>query len=322
MPKFPFSFPFRNAGTVRDLGQAMTLGLPVLGAIRAFEPETGSSLPGEQFPEALEAYRRLVETIRVPDFHVRARTIVVTCAESGGDKSSVAANLATLLARGGSRVVLVAADLRLTTRRKAGDGSTSSGFAGLLVNQLRPASDALVHTLEPKLKLLPMGSATATPATLFRSPRLPLVVDQLRALADHVIFDVPSVVAWEESLRLVHQADVTLLVVEAGLTRRSAARQAASKLKAASAGTLGVVLNRAPAWVGAAREEGAWPAPAALPVEQVAEKPAPERLELAVDELLADLEEALKLIRSIRQVNHGTEAPKEEQETELAAIDS
>jgi capsular exopolysaccharide synthesis family protein len=218
----------------------MSLGLPVLGAIRAFRPEAGSGLPGGSFPEALEAYRRLVEMIRC-GLHVRGRAIIVTSAESGGGKSGVAMNLATLLARSGSKVVLVDADLRLATRRKAGDGSTSSGFAGLLVNQLRTASSAVVHTLEPKLKLLPVGSVTGTPATLLRSPRLPLVVDQLRDLADHVIFDVPSVMAWEESLHLVHQADMTLLVVETGRTRRSAARQAATKLKAANAGALGVV---------------------------------------------------------------------------------
>lgn len=322
MPKIPFPFPFRSAGTVRDLGQAMSLGLPVLGAIRTFKPDGGSSLPGERSPEALEAYRRLVDVVRVPDFHVRGRAIVVTSAESGGGKSGMATNLATLLARSGSRVVLVEADLRLATRRKAGDGSTSSGFAGLLVNQLRTASDAVVHTLEPKLKLLPVGSATATPATLLRSPRLPLVVDQLRALADHVIFDVPSVVAWEESLHLVQRADVTLLVVETGLTRRDAARQAVAKLKAANAGTLGVVLNRAPAWVSTTREQDPQPALAAPPVKPVREKPAPERPELAVDELLADLEEALKLIRSIGKGRSGAEASKQEHDPEPAAIDS
>ncbi|HEY7466269.1 MAG TPA: hypothetical protein VIB47_06210 [Dehalococcoidia bacterium] len=318
MPRVPLSFLFRNAGPLRDVEQAMSLGLPVLGAIGAFEPEAGSSLPGERFPEALDAYRRLVEVIRVPDFHVRGRAIIVTSAERGGWKSSVAVNLATLLARGGSKVVLVEADLRLATRRRAGDGSMSSGFAGLLVNQLRTASSAVVHTLEPKLKVLPVGSVTGMPATLLRSPRLPLVVDQLRGLADHVIFDVPSVVAWEESLHLVHRADVTLLVLETGRTRRSAARQAAAKLKAANAGTLGVVLNRAPAWVSAPQKE---PAPAA-PVRQVIEEPAPERLELAVGELLADLEDALKLIRSIRQASNEAEASKQEQDAELAAIDS
>jgi hypothetical protein len=57
-------------------------------------------------------------------------------------------------------------------------------------------------------------------------------------------------------------------------------------------------------------------------VQQVTEEPAPERLELAVGELLADLEDTLKLIRSIRQARDEAEASKQEQDAELAAIDS
>jgi Mrp family chromosome partitioning ATPase len=321
MPRLPFSFPFRNRGAVRDLEQAISLGLPVLGAIRAYEPEPGSSLPGERFPEALASYGRLADLITVPEFHVRGRAIVVTSAESGSGKPSVAANLATLLARRGSKVVLVDADLRLAARRRAGDGSTSSGLAGLLVNQLRTASSAVVHTLEPKLKLLPVGSVTGTPATLLRSPRLPLVVDQLRDLADHVIFEAPSVLAWQESLDLVRLADVTLLVIEMGRTRLSAARLTAAKLRSAGAGELGVVLDRAPNWIIAPEVERPQPRMSAR-ASQVAAAATPERLELAVGDLLADLEDALKLIRSIRQTTGETGQSKQEKDTELTAIDS
>ena len=323
MPKIPFTFFTRDSAVVRDLEHATTLGLPVLGAIRAYEAEAGSSLPNESDPEALDAYRRLADLIRVPDFHVRGRAIVVTSAESGGEKSSVAQNLATLLARGGSKVVLVDADLRQAVRRKVGDGSISSGFAGLLVNQLRTASSAVVHTMEPKLKLLPVGGVTGMPATLLRSPRLPLVVDQLRALADHVIFEVPSVLAWDEALHLVHLADVTLMVLETGKTSRTAARQAAAKLKEANLGTLGLVLNRAPAWVSAPRIEKE-PVVVKAPLASVAvvetfQEPPRERLELAVGELLADLEDALTLIRSIRKTGSDE---KQEEDAVFAASDS
>ncbi len=326
MPRIPFTFFTRESGVVRDLGHATSLGLPVLGAIRAHETEMGSSLPNASYPEALEAYRRLIELIRVPDFHVRGRAIVVTSVDSGGGKSNVALNLATLLARGGSKVVLVDADLRLATRRQVGDGSMSSGFAGLLVNQLRTASSAVVHTMEPKLKLLPVGSVTGTPATLLRSTRLPLVVNQLRELADHVIFEAPSVLVWDETLHLVRLADLTLLVLETGRTSRGAARQSAAKLKEANLGTLGLVLNRAPAWVTAPRIEEETvvvkTAPAAQAAIEIDEERSQERLELVVGDLLADLEDALKLIRSIRQAGSGAEAPKQEEDAELATIDS
>jgi Mrp family chromosome partitioning ATPase len=250
MLRIPLSFFSWRSGSIRDLQDAVSLDLPVLGAIGAFDAEPGSSLPKANYPEALESYRRLVDAVRVPDFHVRGRAIVVTNTEAGGGKPGVALNLATLLARGGSKVVLVEADLRLATRRRVGDGSTSSGFAGLLVNQLRTASSAVVHTMEPKLKLLPAGSATGTLATLMRSPRLPLVIDSLRRLTDHVIFEAPSALDWQEMLHLVHLvhlADMTLLVLEAGKTDRDAARRSTAALREANNGTLGLVLTGAPA---------------------------------------------------------------------------
>ena len=312
MLRIPLSFFSWRSGSIRDLQDALSLELPVLGTIGRFEAEAGSSLPNSNFPEALDAYRRLADAVRAPDFHVRGSAIVVANAEVGGGKSGVALNLATLLAQGGSKVVLVEADLRLATRRKIGDGSTSSGLAGLLVNQLRTASSAVVHTMEPKLKVLPPGSATGTPATLMRSARLPLVVDSLRQLADHVIFQAPSVLDWQDMLYLVHLADTTLLVLEAGKTGRNAAKQSLAALREANAGTLGVVLIGAPA----AQESVAAPEPAAAVAE---EAPRQEKLELAVGDLLADLEEALQLIRSLRQRSSGAEAAKD---AELVAVDA
>jgi Mrp family chromosome partitioning ATPase len=328
MPKSPFTLFSRGSGVVRDLEHATSLGLPVLGAIRVHGTEANSSLPDENSPDALDAYRRLVDLIRVPDSHVRGRAIVVTSAESGGEKSSVALNLATLLARGGSKVVLVEADLRMAARRKVGDGTLSSGFSGLLVNQLRTASSAVVHTMEPKLKLLPVGSVTGIPTTLLRSPRLPLVVDQLRTLADHVIFEVPSVLAWDEGLHLVHLADMTLLVVETGKTSRSAARHAAAKLKEATLGTLGVVLDRAPAWVAAlgvpleppVEIRTVRPSPVVMDALEAPAEASHHRLELAVGELLADLEDALTLIRSIRRRSSDAETTPPDEGPVLVAI--
>jgi capsular exopolysaccharide synthesis family protein len=324
MLKFPFRLFPRKPVVALDVDHASALGLPVLAAIGGYETEPDSTLPNEDFPEALDAYRRLVDQIRAPEFHVHGRVIVVTSAENGGGKSDLALNLATLLARGGSKVVLVDGDLRQASRRKLGDGSTSSGLSGLLVNQLRTASSAVVHTLEPKLKLLPVGSVTSEPAVLLRSPRLPLVFDQLRSLADHVIFDTPSVVEWADMQLLMRLADLTILRVEPGKTGRNAAQDTVAILKEANRGTLGLVLERVHGTVSAIvpRDEptAVTTAPqAALTPEPP--QPAEKRLELAVDELLADLESALTLIRSIRQTSSHPAAPKPPGDTELAAIE-
>jgi Mrp family chromosome partitioning ATPase len=228
--------------------------------------------------------------------------MVVTSAESGGGHSAVAVNLATLLARAGSRVVLVDADLRFTMRRKPGDGSMSSGFASLLVNQLRTASGAVVHTLEPRLKLLPVGSAACSPATLMHSPRLEPVFEELRGLADYVILEAPPVLSWDGTMQLAQLADTTLLALESGRTSRETARRAAAKLKAADLSGLGVVLDRAPASSVPRIEDGLGaPAPTVSTLAQAGDEQGDERLAIAVRDLLAEVEESLKLIRSIRE---------------------
>jgi Mrp family chromosome partitioning ATPase len=285
---------------IRSIGDASALGLPVLGSISEFDPKPGARLPGEEYPEALESYHRLTDAVRAPEFHVRGRAIVVTSALPGAGKSTTAKNLATLLARGGSKVILVDADLNRVARRRPGDGTSSSGFAGLLVNQLMRPGNALVHTMDLRLKLLPAGSVTGSAEALLLSPRLPRVVEGLRELADHVIFDVAPV---SDSLaNLTREADVTLVVLRAGVTARKQAQRAVGTLREANDGLLGIVLNRAEAVVAAPVGELK-----TSPVEEAAELPAAteQRLEIAVDDLLADLEGALRLIRDIRQAGQG-----------------
>jgi len=316
MSIFPLNLLTRRHRVVRSIDDASRLGVPVLGSISEFDPRPGARLPGDDYPEALEAYYRLTDAVRLPDFHLRGRAIVVTGAASAVGKSTTAKNLATLLARDGSKVILVDADVNRVARRKPGDGTSSSGFAGLLVNQLMLPPNALLHTMDPRLKLLPAGSITASAEGLMLSPRLPHVVNALRDLADYVIFDVATV--RRDLHHLTRQADVTLIVVRAGSTKRKEASHAVAALRDANSGLTGIVLNRAPVVITAPKPEQA---PAVAQSTDVMEAPE-RRLEIAVDELLADLEAALSLIRDLRHVDAKEDAHTErEEETELVTMD-
>jgi Mrp family chromosome partitioning ATPase len=322
MPRL-FNFLKRRPGVVRTLDDASALGLPVLGSISDFDPRPGARLPEEDYPEALEACRKLTDKIRGPDFHVRGRAIVVAGVEPGVGKSTTAKNLATLLARGGGKVILVDANLNRVARRRIGDGTSSSGFAGLLVNQLRLPSNALVHTMDPRLKLLPAGSTSAAADELFQSSRLPLVVEALRDLADYVVFDAAPLS--QDLRRLTHVSDVTLMVVKSGSSRKKAGR-AIAMLREGNMGLYGTVLNRAPVLKTAPRVEQPTPAvmtaPAAPALAGVPAqtKATEQRLALAVEDLLADLEASLKLIRDIKKVSRVKAADKKE-DAELVTAD-
>jgi Mrp family chromosome partitioning ATPase len=300
---------------VRSIDDASALGLPVLGSISGFDPKPGARLPGAAYPEALEAYRRLTDVIRAPDFHLRGRSIVVTSAEPGAGKSTTAKNLATLLTANG-KVILVDADLNRVARRRPGDGTSSSGFAGLLVNQLLRPDNALVHTMNPRLKLLPAGSTKGSADDLFKLPGLPRVVETLSVMADHVIFDVATVTPG--LLQLTRNTDVTLIVLGSGSTGRRQASRAIATLREANTGLLGIVLNRAPVVIEKPITEPQGVLAEAVTAPTVVPD---QRLEIAVDDLLNDLEAALRLIRDIRQAGTAEEEAVEEEDAELVTMD-
>lgn len=319
MLKSPLEFLRQRRQPVRSIDDAAQFGVPVLGSIPAFDPHHGTRLPSSEFPEALEAYNRLAEVVSRPAFSAYGRTIVVTSSCAGEGKSTLAENLATLLASSRYHVILVDADVRSVTRRKPGDGTSSSGFAGLLVNQLMRPGKTLQGTPNPRMRLLPAGSIASSPDRLLQSSRLTRVVDGLREEADYVIFDVAPV---SPSLSdLARHADVTLLALRSGVTSREGAARAVAILRESAAGLLGIVLNRAPVVLSVPRSEPHTHSIMAHPARpSLAETP----LAISLDELLADLEESLRLIRRLRQGSADeaeTAASQEADEAELVTTD-
>jgi Mrp family chromosome partitioning ATPase len=71
-----------------------------------------------------------------------------------------------------------------------------------------------------------------------------VVVDQLAAESDLVIFDSPPLQAVTDSAILSSFMDGTILVIDAGRTRRRAVRMAREALARAGAHVIGAVLNR------------------------------------------------------------------------------
>ena len=217
--------------------------LETLGAIARFEQMPGSAFPKDDHPEALQAYKTLAASLRARGGH-ELRTVLVTSAEPEEGKSTTAANLATVLAQSGSKVVLVDADLRWSSLRSTNAGASSLGLSGLLLNYLHSPQLAVVRTNEPNLFLLPAGVLPPNPHELLALPKLGDVIASLRTMADYVIFDSPPVLEAEDATLLARNVDATLLVTHAGKTRSQAVNKALRVLMEVDTRPLGAVLNR------------------------------------------------------------------------------
>jgi receptor protein-tyrosine kinase len=219
--------------------------VPALGMIGRFQVDTGPVVANEQHTRVAEAYRQLRTNVHFTTLSSELKTIVVTSSNPAEGKSTTAANLATVLAQAGDRVILVDTDLRRSSLRSIFNTKTSIGLTGLLLSEKHDIGEALVETHWQNLWLLPSGITPPNPSELLTSARMQRLIESLREAADYVIFDTPPILAVTDAIVLAARTDGTILVTEAGGTRTEALREAARSLKQANARVLGVVLNKA-----------------------------------------------------------------------------
>jgi receptor protein-tyrosine kinase len=202
-----------------------------------------------------EAYRSIRTNLQFLDVDNPPRLIVVSSAVPGEGKSTLAVNLATVLAQSGSRVTLLEADLRRprVTRYMgliSGAGLTNvlGGTAGL-EEVAQPWGDG-------RLTVLAAGPMPPNPSEMLGSTQMRSLLEHLRRTNDFVLIDAPPLLPVTDAAVLTALSDGCVVSVRFGRTRREELAEAAGALQRVDGRLLGVVLNRVPAAAAAARGYG------------------------------------------------------------------
>ena len=195
---------------------------------------------------ATEAYRLVRTNLEFASVDHELRSILVTSTSSGDGKTTVAANMATILAQANRSVILVDADLRRPTLHTIFGTSNAVGLSSLLLNPDASPQNNLYATKAPGLRVLPSGPIPPNPAELLASPRLPVVLAKLTELADIVIFDSPPIMAVADPVILANRVDGTLIVVDSSRTRAEALQRSIDQISKSGTLLLGGILNKLP----------------------------------------------------------------------------
>jgi len=188
-----------------------------------------------------EAFRGLRTSVLLSSGGRSASSILVTSAQPGEGKTTVAANLAISLAQLGRRVLLVDADMRHPTMQKyfpQRGSQLSSYLAGEGTWQ-----DMAYHTAVRGLYVLLCGPLPVNAAELVSSDRMRALVQEAAKEYDFVILDSPPLLNVADTRILANTVDATILVVKGGDTPRQVVQYAESQARAAGANLMGVVLN-------------------------------------------------------------------------------
>jgi capsular exopolysaccharide synthesis family protein len=219
------------------------LKIPLLGLVPSVRGER--VLLTEAVPHDFgEAFRSLRTSLVFTSAAERTRIIGVTSSQPLEGKTTTAANLALALALGGSRVLLIDADMRRPGLHKTIGLQNEIGLSHLLVGQAR-VREAVQRTSEPNLVAITAGRTPPNPSELLASERMNNFLANLgTGPFDWVIVDTPPVLAVTDAVILAPRMSSIVFVVGSEMTRRVHAERALETLRASRPRSISAVLNR------------------------------------------------------------------------------
>ncbi len=199
--------------------------------------------PDDQRHPFVEAYRNLRSSLLyMTHAEPRPRTLLVTSSVPGDGKSMTATNLAITMAMGGSRVLLVDADLRKGNLHSRFNLQNDTGFSEVFL-QSTGWRQAVKETSFPNLFLLPRGATTQRSSEFFIGPVMEKFLKDSAQEYDYVLIDTAPVMAADDVTSLAPRVDGVIFVVRAEYTSSRVAHAALNMLYQRKANVLGLVFN-------------------------------------------------------------------------------
>jgi polysaccharide biosynthesis transport protein len=189
-----------------------------------------------------EAFHGLRTSVLLSTAKRPPATLLVTSAQQGEGKTTVAANLAASLAQLGDSVLLIDADLRRPSLQKFFQVSRSTG----LVNYLTGDSDwrSLVWQAAPiGVSVLFCGPVPPNPADLLSSEYMRSLIREASKEYKFVVLDSPPLLNLSDSRILATLVDGVILVVGGGTTPRELVQRAYLSAVDAGSHVIGATIN-------------------------------------------------------------------------------
>ena len=256
-------------------------GAPVVGALpkrsRGARP-AGVAGARSESEGLLESLNLLRANLEFSSDGVVGPTILVTSGLSGEGKTTVAANLGSVLAMGGYKVICVEADVRRPALssymgipdRSPGLLEVLNGEADLdrALQNVELAGPPTGASVRPRLGLgqkngdhspgqkapfvggellvLPAGGNSRSRGTVFSTEKMAPLIEELSSRADFVIFDSSPLLTLADSYSLAQLSNDVLVVARQGQTKKDKAEAVRARLSGLGVDRIGVILTNSP----------------------------------------------------------------------------
>jgi capsular exopolysaccharide synthesis family protein len=226
-------------------------GLPVLGTIS----ETRDMRLGSPNMLDQEAFRMLYAQLRYFDVDRDIKRVMISSADAGEGKSTVALNLTRAALRAGQkRTLLIEADMHRPSLGRMLGLENMAGLSELLAHTQDPASalhELVVTPEDPEtgqragFDVLLAGATPPNPAELLDSHRMTDLLTYASEVYDLVVIDTPPIGVMSDAIPLLHRVDGVILISRVGRSRRDSSTRLLKQLRTLNANVFGLVINGA-----------------------------------------------------------------------------
>jgi capsular exopolysaccharide synthesis family protein len=164
-----------------------------------------------------ESFRSLRSAITYLASGKNTKKILVTSSVSGEGKTFTSLNLASAMALGSKKTVVVGGDLRRPKLASYFGESDRVGLSTYLIGKVE-AEKIVLPTDHENLWYVPSGVIPPNPAELLQTPKLTEFLTYLESRFDVIVFDTPPMGLVSETIDLMRLFDINLYVVRQNYT--------------------------------------------------------------------------------------------------------
>ncbi|MBR8827052.1 MAG: polysaccharide biosynthesis tyrosine autokinase [Gomphosphaeria aponina SAG 52.96 = DSM 107014] len=198
----------------------------------------------ESCSSVTEAFRTLHTNIRFLNLDNQLKTCVVSSSIPREGKSTIVANLGTVMAQQGRQVLIVDADMRRPVQHNIWKISNEVGLSNVLTSQ-NEFHSAVVEVSQ-NLAVLPAGVIPPNPLVLLDSSQMAILMNMWTQHYDFVIFDSPPLNITADATILSKMVNGLLFVVKIDTVDSYQLNRAKEIMEQSELNILGLVINSIP----------------------------------------------------------------------------
>lgn len=188
-----------------------------------------------------ESYTSIRSSLEFSTSNGAPKTMLVTSSQPSEGKSTTSVALAISFSKAGKKVLLIDSDLRNPSLHKYIMQKNNDGFASVLTKN-RKFLDQVQKIQDTNIDFIPAGNAPPNPAEILISHNIEEFLDSVKDHYDHIIMDGPPIMGLADSPQISSVVDGTILIARTGVVRGRQAQNALTRLQAANAKVVGVIL--------------------------------------------------------------------------------